>query len=126
MGAGGGGMAAPGGPAGGGAAFGDPAPAVPPPADAPEAKPEAPPAPAKPAAQEWALQGLRSLPIDLQLTGDRVTFHSLGEEPEIGVTLANNRRLNAAGWALALAVALAGLALTRRPARTKAAFVAVV
>ena len=55
-----------------------------------------------------------------------VTFHSLGVAPELVVTLANRPQFSALGWGLALLVGLIGLALTRRPARRKIAFLLVV
>ena len=76
------------------------------------------------------LAGTRSLKIDLRQTPsdtDRVvTFHSLGVAPELVVTLANRSQFSTLGWGLALLVGLIGLAMTRRPAQTKIAFLLVV
>jgi hypothetical protein len=76
------------------------------------------------------LAGFSSLKIDLaQEAGDRdaVTFQSLGADPRLVVTLADGRRLKLLGWALALAVALAGARLTvRRPAAKTRLIVGVV
>jgi hypothetical protein len=72
-------------------------------------------APTKRAPYKAQLEGLSSLKIDLQTPpagAKLVTLSSLGEEPELVVTLANRPRLEALGWALALAVALLGLART--------------
>ena len=74
-----------------------------------------------------SLLGVRSLKIDVVQSPsetDRVlTFRSLGVEPRLVVTLANQSRLSALGWGLALAVGLVGVAMTRRPARKKTAFI---
>ena len=80
--------------------------------------------------KDRGLAGTRSLKIDLLQTpadADRVvTFHSLGVAPELVVTLANRSRFSALGWGLALLVGLIGVAITRRPARTKIAFLLAV
>ncbi len=76
------------------------------------------------------LAGVRSLKIDLLQSPDDsgrvVTFRSLGVEPRLVVTLADDGRFASLRWALALAVALVGLGLTRRAVRTKTAYVLVV
>ena len=71
----------------------------------------------------WALQGVRSLSINLDETGERVCFESLGAEPRLQATLVSESSLRYLGWALALVVGLIGLALTDRPVRTKAIYV---
>jgi hypothetical protein len=99
-----------------------PAPAVP-------QRPTTPPAKAA-----WGLasqlEGFNSLKIDLDQNPDSdvsaVTFQSLGVDPQLAVTLVHRPRLDNLGWGLALAVGLAGLALTRRPARLKVRFVLAV
>ncbi len=77
-----------------------------------------------------ALAGVRSLKINLvsaPAESDRVmTFQSLGVEPQLVVTLTNRSRISALAWGLALLVGLAGVAMTRRPARTKTAFIFTV
>ena len=69
------------------------------------------------------LQGVSSLKIELQETpeaaGNTLIFRSLGDEPQLVVTLANLARLDALGWGLVLAVGLWGLARTNRPAGKK-------
>ncbi len=75
--------------------------------------------------------GARSLKIDVVQSasgGDEnvVTFRSLGVEPELVVTLANRSRLSSLGWAIALLVALIGVAKTRQTVRKKAAFIVAV
>ena len=71
----------------------------------------------------WALQGVRSLKIDLQQIGEQITFRSLGKQPRLVVTLAERRRVDALAWALALGIGLVGLSLTRRPTGIKVRFV---
>ncbi|MCD4727385.1 MAG: hypothetical protein K8R46_06980, partial [Pirellulales bacterium] len=76
------------------------------------------------------LAGVRSLKIDLiQAPVDSsrvVAFRSLGVEPRLVVTLANDGRFASLRWALALAVALVGLGLTCRSVRTKTAYILAV
>ena len=60
----------------------------------------------------WALQGVRSLKIELTETGRGVTFQSLGANPRMEVTLVNQQRLDLLGWGLALGVGVIGLALS--------------
>ncbi len=76
------------------------------------------------------LAGVRSLKIDLLQSPDDsgrvVAFRSLGVEPRLVVTLADDSRFASLRWALALAVALIGLGLTCRAVRTKTAYVLVV
>ena len=77
------------------------------------------------------LEGVRSLDIRFQedpdSEGRTVSFHSLGEvAPRIEVTLANQTRYGALGWAVALAVALLGVALTGRSVRCKLRFLLTV
>lgn len=73
----------------------------------------------------WALQGVRSLPIEMQRTGDEVqlTYRSMGVEPRLQTTLIEGSRLRFLSWALAILVALTGVALTNRSAGRKARFV---
>lgn len=80
----------------------------------------------KKAAAVWALEGARSLTIDLAATGEPVLFRSLGEAPEAKLTLANERRMSALTWAVALSVLLCGVALTGRSRRTRIGWVAIV
>ena len=95
--------------------------------------PPAETSPAKPARQRaekdgrgWALEGVSSLKIDLERTGDSVTFRSLGSEPRLGLTVANVRRLDALAAGLALAVFLIGAAMTGQPIGRKVAYIVVV
>ena len=74
-------------------------------------------------------EGFRSLMIDLEDDPDgdgQITFHSLGVQPRLAVTLANRPRFEAVAWALAAMVGLVGLALTTRSCRTKFRFVLAV
>ncbi|MBM4018892.1 MAG: hypothetical protein FJ288_11270, partial [Planctomycetes bacterium] len=118
-----------------------PAPAVvaapaPPPAEQPPpgAKPEPdrpvpgrPEPPAKPPIEKrkaaWALEGVSSLTIDLERTGEAVTFRSLGAEPRLELVVANLDRLDSLAWGLALAVVVVGAALTMQHAGRKTAYV---
>ena len=68
--------------------------------------------------QLWALEGIRSLQIELQTAsgdGQSIRFASLGIDPAIDVTLVDNRRMNTLAWGIALLVLLIGLALMRQP-----------
>jgi hypothetical protein len=85
------------------------------------------PEPALAAKPSYTLKGTRSLKIDLQQAPEdedsAITFRSLGEEPELVVTLAQRTRYGALGWGLALAVGLVGVARTNRSVRAKTALV---
>ncbi len=74
----------------------------------------------------WALEGVRSLQIELERSGNVVAFTNLGVDPTLLLTLANERRVTALGWGLAFAAALIGLVLTTRSVRIKARYVATV
>jgi len=99
----------------------------------PPAKPQVPQKPpavvaGKPFAG-FRVKGLRSLRIDLEEAPESdgaVTFQSLGVKPELVVRLANRPRFYSAAWTVALAVALAGLALTNRGAQAKFRFILAV
>ncbi len=67
----------------------------------------------------WALEGVRSLKIDLDQSGSLVTLESLGSDPRLELVLVDGRRLELLAWGLGASVLLAGLAITRRPARAK-------
>jgi len=86
--------------------------------------------PKRPAPASRRLKGFSSLKIDLAESPegyeDKITFQSLGVDPRLEVTLAHRPRFDALGWALALAVGLAGLALGGRPVRLKTRFVLAV
>ncbi len=75
------------------------------------------------------LEGFRSLPIDLEVAPDgarRVTLQSLGVDPHVEVKLVDRSPLEGVAWALALAVAVLGLALTKRDVGAKSRFVVMV
>ncbi|MGD2109167.1 MAG: hypothetical protein PVI86_07220 [Phycisphaerae bacterium] len=74
----------------------------------------------------WALEGVRSLRIRLALSGDTVVFRSLGLGPRLNLTLAHVRRVTALSWGIGLALGVIGLALTPRPARTKAKYILTI
>jgi hypothetical protein len=73
----------------------------------------------------WALEGVSSLKIDLETSHDAAVleFHSLGSEPRLALTIVDEPRLEALAWGLALAVFLAGMALTRQTVARKTAYV---
>ena len=84
------------------------------------------PSPAKKPAEKaksWALEGVASLRIDLDRTGEAVTFRSLGAEPRLGLIVANERRLESLAWGLALAVLLVGMAMTAQPLGRRVMFI---
>ncbi len=105
---------------------GTPPPEKKPPAKPTAAKPVKTPETAAPARQQWSLEGVGSLKIDLEHTGDAVTFQSLGSEARLDLTIVNRPRLDALALALALGVALVGIALTNRPAGRKVLYVLAV
>jgi len=74
----------------------------------------------------WALEGVRSLRIDLQPVGQSVTFRSLGAEPRLGATLINEQQITCLAWSVAGLILAWGIALTRAPVRRKIAFVVFV
>ncbi len=71
----------------------------------------------------WALQGVRSLQIELERSGDQVTFISMGVRPRIQATLIDVVRWNFLAYGLALLAGLWGLLLTKRPVRRQAGYV---
>ncbi|MBM4005928.1 MAG: hypothetical protein FJ295_22025, partial [Planctomycetes bacterium] len=81
-------------------------------------------------AATWALEGVRSLRFDFdrwqQSDGQWTTFLSLGEAPILRATLVDARRLHSLGWAIAIAIGLAGLFVGRMGASTKLKFVGSV
>jgi hypothetical protein len=76
------------------------------------------------------LEGQSSLKIDYQEEplgdGVLVAFLSLGVDPRVDVRVANRPQWALLGWAVGLAVALAGVLLTRRRAAVKARYVVLV
>ncbi len=75
------------------------------------------------------LLGIASLNIQLDQGGEaaagsqEITFESLGAEPRLVATLVNQQRMSLLAWGIALTLALIGVLLTGRPARTKATYV---
>ena len=86
---------------------------------------EAPPAP--PTQRKlWALDGVRSLQIEMQQEAQAVTFRSLGVDPRMAVTLVNRQQMKCLTWAVAGLVLAIGIGLTRASVRWRATFVLVV
>lgn len=101
--------------------------AAPAPADELLREPEAAAPPAPPQQRKlWALDGVRSLRIDLQQEAQAVTFHSLGVDPRLGVTLVNRQQIRCLTWAVAGLVLAIGIGLTRASRRWRTAFILVV
>lgn len=71
----------------------------------------------------WALQGMRSLPVELARAGTEVTFQSLGVQPRLQVTLANSYSLNFLTAFVALVVAIVGLRKSNDSVGSKCWFV---
>jgi hypothetical protein len=74
----------------------------------------------------WALEGVRSLRIDLEPDVQAVTFGSLGAEPWLGVTLVHQQQMRCLAWGVAGLVLAVGVGLTRATARRKATLVILV
>lgn len=74
----------------------------------------------------WVLEGVRSLPIDVQGSGERFTFQSLGVDPRVSLTLLDKHRSSALAWGLACAVGLWGLGLVHRPIHRRVKYVVAV
>ncbi len=107
----------------------EPEPAPPPPERPAIQQAEAPPPPARPSVVR-DLSGLSSLLIALDETqwpaAKALSFTSLGVEPRLEITLAQQTRLGLLAWGVALAVVLAGLAMTFQPAGAKVRFLLAV
>ena len=71
----------------------------------------------------WLLEGVRSLRIEMQTTDAAITFRSLGQAPELRLTLADWRRVEALSWSIAAAAGLVGLCLTTRTRRARVLYV---
>ncbi|OGV67111.1 MAG: hypothetical protein A3K18_29890 [Lentisphaerae bacterium RIFOXYA12_64_32] len=78
------------------------------------------------AKRRGAVEGLRSLKIELDSTGEPVAFRGLGTVPWLRVTVLNQRRFGALAWALGLAVLVCGMAMTGRNTKDKSAWVGTV
>jgi hypothetical protein len=90
-----------------------------------EPEEEAPPAVAR-QRKLWALDGVRSLRIDLQQEAGAVTFRSLGADPQLAVTLVNRQQMKCLTWAVAGLVLAIGIGLTRARLRRQVAFILIV
>lgn len=75
--------------------------------------------PAKPATPAWAVEGRRSLSIDLTREGRPAVFTGTGQTPRLHVTIWNRDRIDALAWALAAAVFLAGATQVGKTLRCK-------
>lgn len=73
----------------------------------------------------WALQGLRSLPVEFDPVGTRVSFRSLGVDPRLTGTLIHGRRLLALAIGLGLIVAVYGLSRIRHGIKSQVRFIVV-
>jgi hypothetical protein len=73
----------------------------------------------------WALEGVRSLPIDFEPDQIQTTFQSLGEEPRLNVTVVDRERFDLLGWCIGSLVFLRGVMLTMQPRWRRFRFVAV-
>lgn len=74
----------------------------------------------------WALEGVRSLQIDLHERGWRTSFQSMGASPVLRATLVDENRLGFLSYGLALLVGLIGVGLTGQSARRKIRFLVEV
>lgn len=79
--------------------------------------------PAKPATPAWAVEGLRSLSIDLTREGRPTVFAGTGQTPRLHFTIWNRDRIDALAWAAAAAVFLAGASQARKTVRRRVVFV---
>ena len=74
----------------------------------------------------WALEGLRSLPIDLTTSERPVLFQSLGERPELDVRLIHQRRTELMALGASLVALVLGLRLLGASWRAKFLYVGAV
>jgi hypothetical protein len=73
----------------------------------------------------WALEGVRSLPIEFQPDHVQATFQSLGEAPRLSIVAIDRQRFDLLGWCVGLAVFLRGVMFSRQPLRRRIKFVAL-
>ena len=64
----------------------------------------------------WALEGLRSLKIDLTQMDQALEFQSLGSDPVLDIRLIDQRRIRLLSWTVGLGVVLIGLVLLHQSA----------
>ncbi len=74
----------------------------------------------------WALQGLRGLEIRIDESGEKLAFQSLGTDPLLDITVFQQSRMNWLAAAVALAIVVWGLLLSRSKLRTRVWFVVIV
>lgn len=72
----------------------------------------------------WAIEGVRSLPIEFEPDQIQTTFQSLGEEPRLSVTVVDRERFDLLGWCVGLLVFLRGVRLTMQSCWRRFRFVA--
>lgn len=77
-------------------------------------------------ADKRATRSVKSLKIDLTRTGDVMTFHSLGANPELDLVVSDRRRSGALACALALLTLLIGVGSARATKTRKTSYVAGV
>ncbi len=80
----------------------------------------------KKAGKYWALQGLRSLNINLDESGNEVVFRSLGADPTLDVRVFHQGRMQWFAWAVAALVLMLGLLIARVSLKRRFQFVALV
>ena len=74
----------------------------------------------------WAVEGARSLEINVSKSGSGMTFRSLGRAPRLRVSLVSRRRLEAMAWAAGMATFLLGVFLAGASRRRRSVFVIAV
>ncbi|MHB8970989.1 MAG: hypothetical protein ACYC3X_11240 [Pirellulaceae bacterium] len=87
-------------------------------------------------AKYWALQGLRGLSIEIDQsqvgsttsrpgaeTNAALTFRSLGNDPELDITVYQQHRMTWLAWAVALFIVVVGLLRAHAPLRTRVRWV---
>ncbi len=87
---------------------------------------EQPAADSSATAKYWALEGLRSLRIDLSTSGAPLLFQSLGADARLDVKLVDGSRLELLAAGIALIVGLLGIGLIARSWPTKLTYIAAV
>jgi len=97
------------------------------PAPPDQAQPQpATPTPEPTAPGQGAVEGARSLTIDLAAEGTSLLFRSLGDRPTLRLLTASSARLEALNWAAVAGVLLGGVWLTRRSLRSRTAYLAAL
>ncbi|MEZ6136513.1 MAG: hypothetical protein R3C53_16580 [Pirellulaceae bacterium] len=78
--------------------------------------------------QSWALEGVRSLEIELEQrsSGERVRFANLGSQAKASLTVVQTRRFDWLGCLVGLIVVLFGIARTTWASRVRYVFIVVI